>query len=192
MKELFFNNGALVPASPDTARPAGAKNTACPVEHAPRWLAFFAILLAGCGAGITVNVDYDRQTNFAALRSFGFKDPAEQSKAEQLVRQAVRTELLRKGYQLQGGDAAPDFNVAYHAAVQNKTIWQRDYSPRGVPTGAVPVTFAEGTIAIQMFDAKTGKQIWMGRAEEAVDNQTQALEQIQPEVNQILARFPPR
>lgn len=190
MLQRSRNDGAQVSAS-CTARPAGARNTFPSAGHTPCWLVLFSILLAGCGAGITVKVDYDKQTNFAALRSFAFKDPQEQSKTEQLVRQAVRTELLRKGYRLEGGESPPDFNVAYHAAIQNKTIWQRDYSPGGVPTGIVPVTFAEGTIAIQMFEPKTGKQIWMGQATEAVDNQTQALEQIQPEVNRILARFPP-
>lgn len=190
MKRRFCNDGALVSAS-CTATPARASNTFFPARHVRCWLVLFSILLAGCGAGITVQVDYDKQTNFAALRSFAFEDAAEQSKTDQLVREAVRTELLRKGYRLEAGESPPDFNVAYHAAVQSKKIWQRDYSPGGVPTGIVPVTFAEGTIAIQMFEPKTGKQIWLGQAAEAVNNQTQALEQIQPEVNRILARFPP-
>jgi hypothetical protein len=151
-----------------------------------------ALMLMRCGAGITVKVDYDKQTNFATLRSFAFEDSTAPSSTERLIKEAVQSELSRKGYLLQSGDRPADFTVAYHAAVQKKTIWQREYSPGGVPTGIVPITFDEGTIAIQMLDPKTGKAIWTGRAEEAVDNQTQALEQVEPEVSKILARFPPR
>jgi len=150
------------------------------------------LALLSCGPRITVKVDYDDKTNFAALRSFGFKDSTEPSKTEQLVKQAVQNELLAKGYSLRTKNEPADFQVAYHAAIQKKTIWQRELSPTGVPTGIVPITFDEGTIAIQMLDPKTGKVIWTGQAEEAVDDQNQAVDEIKPEVSKILARFPPR
>jgi len=155
-------------------------------------LFFGAVTLLGCSAGMTVKVDYDDKANFAALRSFGFKDSQDPSKVEQLVKEAVQRQLLSKGYTLHTGPERPDFQVTYHAATQKKTIWQRQYSPRGVPTGVVPITFEEGTIAIQMLDPKTEKVIWTGQVAEAVDNQTQAIDDINPEVNKILTRFPPR
>lgn len=162
------------------------------IRQSLRGILLFAVLaLFGCGAGITVQVDYDKQTNFGALRSFSFKEVKTPSRADQLVQQAIQTELLAKRYNETGTESA-DFRVVYHAALQKKTIWQREYSPSGAPTGVVPITFNEGTIAIQIIDPKTGKVIWTGQAEQAIDNQTQALSDVQPEVSKILARFPPR
>lgn len=150
------------------------------------------LTLLSCGPQITVKVDYDDKTNFAALRSFGFKDSTEPSKTEQVVKQAVQSELLAKGYSLRTENEPADFQVACHAATQKKTIWQHEYSPTGVPTGIVPITFDEGTIAIQIIDPKTGKVIWTGQAEEALDDQSQTVDEIKPEVSKLLARFPPR
>ena len=153
---------------------------------------FSLLVLFGCGAGITVQVNYDKQANFAALRSFSLKATEDASATERRVRQAIQTELLARGYIEQIGGASADFHVTYHAALQKKTIWQREYSARGIPAGIVPITFNEGTIAIRIIDPKTEKVIWTGHAEEAVNNQTQALSEIQPAVKKILARFPPR
>lgn len=151
-----------------------------------------ALTLTQCSGGFTVKVDYDKQANFSALRSFAFKEPQAPSKLERLIREAIQRDLSAKGYLLQAAGQSPDFDVVYHAAVEKKTIWQRQVSPAGVPTGIVPITFDEGTLAIQMLQPVTGKVIWTGQAAEAVDNQAQELEEIQPAVNDILARFPPR
>jgi len=163
------------------------------IQQSVRVIPLCAVLvLFGCGAGITVQVDYDKQTNFGALRSFSFKEVRNPSRTDRLVQQAIQTELLAKQYNEKTGGESADFHVVYHAALQKKTIWQREYSPTGFPAGVVPITFNEGTVAIQIIDPKTGKAIWTGQAEEAIDNQTQELTEIQPEVKKILARFPPR
>lgn len=165
----------------------------CFIERGAACLVLFSLLtLFGCGAGITVQVDYDKKANFEGLRSFSFKEGNDSSAVERRVQQAIRTELSVKGYNEQTGGGSADFQVASHAALQKKTIWQREFSPRGIPAGVVPITFNEGTIAVQIITPKTGKVIWTGRAEEAVSNQAQALSEIQPEVKKILARFPPR
>lgn len=150
----------------------------------------FTLLLGRCSP-VTVNYQYDKRADFRRLRSFAMKPSADPSAADKILGQAIEQELAAKGYKPAPADKA-DMLVAYHAAIQKRTIWQREFSPRGVPRGITPVTFKEGTIAIQFVDPELQHSVWDGHAEEAIDDVSQAREDIGPAVKKLLANFPPR
>jgi len=89
---------------------------------------------------------------------------------------AVEQELSTRGYVLsQGGEA--DFLIAYHVAIQRQmhsSVMYEDYGERPGWSWATPTTqvtsYDEGTLIIDMLEARTRKIVWRASLQARVDS----------------------
>ncbi len=161
------------------------------------------LLAAGCST-LEVNHDFDGQANFAQYRSYAWvPTPSAHQPASQLVAQrierAIVDELGAKGLQENAG--SPDLLVAYHTGTKDKiqvTDWGYTYGSYYWGWGGRSVDvyqYEEGTLVVDLVDAKTKQLVWRGWATGTVDR-TQSPEAIEAKINdavaQIMKRYPPK
>ena len=178
---------------------------------------FFIILVAsivsGC-SGITVSQDYDKQADFAALKTFAWKhapearqeDPAAMSPlVATRVRNAVERELKAKGIVLD--QASPDFLIDYNLKVESKISSSNVGTTIGFGTGGyghiggVVISTApdirqydEGTLYIDFYTPDEPRLIWRGISSQVIDKHDapdRVTKQINLNVQKILEQFPP-
>jgi len=168
-------------------------------------------LLAGC-AGFYVKYDFDPHANIASYKTYDWNPAAAKVKAqgvnnpimERRVRRIVEAELAARGFQpAPAGD--PDFLLACYPAYRDRVIqtytamapawgWGRPWG-YGVSSGLVQAeTYREGSIVLEVADAKNGQMVWQAVAEGAlngIQDPRDAEEQVTLAVKKMLARFPP-
>ncbi|MBI4525687.1 MAG: DUF4136 domain-containing protein [Deltaproteobacteria bacterium] len=155
-----------------------------------------ALMLFGC-ATVSVQTNYDRNIDFGRYRTFGWIGAHDQPKpppewVDKLVRTALEQELLKKGYQKANG-REPDFSVAYHAAVEEKAVWQLLGPGTLMPGECVRrFTYLEGTLLIEFVDSRSNQAVWRGCASDVVGDRERAQRQIPAAIKQMLERFPPK
>ena len=83
-----------------------------------------ALIVAGCGSSMTVHTDYDRTANFAAFKTYTWREGTKLPNPlmEQRVIDAVDAQLKAKG--LTRVDTGGDVSVTYHAAA-TESAWRR-------------------------------------------------------------------
>ena len=168
-------------------------------------------LLTAC-APISVSVDYDQETDFAAYRSFGWLPaPAAtgQSRADdpalhEMLRSAIEAQLTSQG--LARADA-PQLLVGYHVAVDQRLRVRHVSSPYAhrVPQGersteirteseAVVTEYEQGTLVIDVVDRARNALVWRGVGERRLrrhPTSEQMRKGVDQAVAEILGRFPP-
>lgn len=172
-------------------------------------LAVFALgLAAGCSS-YQITSDYDSDAPFATYKTYKWVvDPANASGnlllKNQLVGKRVKNatdgELAAKGMTLvTSGDS--DVMVAAHLTTQEKlniTDWGYRWGP-GPYYGYGPNVdvnqYTEGTLVIDMIDAKTKELVWRGLATGAIASTPPPPEELEARikdvVGSILAEYPP-
>ncbi len=162
-----------------------------------------AAFVASCSS-VQVATDYDRQTNFAKYNSFAFYKPgidkAEVSDLDKKrILRAIEKELTAKGFTKK---QEPDLLVSIFTKTQeNVNIYQNNYAygygyafhpyywGRGYNTVS---RTTEGTLYIDLIDAKTMELVWqgMGTGALSMDMDTK-IERIQEIVEEVLKKYPP-
>jgi hypothetical protein len=170
-----------------------------------------AIMLAvlGCAPSITVKQDYDKEANFAALKTFAWLpmpvDPAAGVKSamernsllDKRIKQSVDAQLAAKGYQVDVNN--PDFVVTYHTGAEDKvnvTDWGYGYGRYGAwHGGGVDVyQYTEGTLILDVIDWKSKQLVWRGFAQGTIDPDAPSEkreQKLNEAVTRMLANFPP-
>lgn len=170
-----------------------------------------AIALVGC---TTVKVNQS-SANLAKYKSYAFMDPDIKAGknplyyndiATQNVEAVVDNALLNKG--LQKDESDPDMLVGYHFFVEQKTRTVTDppmYGPymgwgrwgwRGWAPGywgwgrTRTETYQDGTLVVDMVDARSKKLVWRGSIENAVSSPSNITERLPKEVDKILEKYP--
>lgn len=174
--------------------------------------------LSGCATKPYVATDYEASYNFAALKTFAVKSAKQDTKENILISPFTLSHIhimvnegLSKRYQSVGESAAPDFYVTYHVVMEDKLepstydqmygygFWGRGYrypSPlfyRPAYDGGVRV-YNQGSLIIDMVDAKTQQPIWRGVSEKRLSKSLSPQKQreiLTSAVMEILAQFPP-
>jgi hypothetical protein len=150
-----------------------------------------------------VNTDFDNQANFGALKTYEWKEAdtdapkyavVKNSLLSKRVKTAVDRELSGKGY---SKSSNPDFYVVFHALVKEKVDvedygytygrWYRGYYNRDYDLRY----YLEGTLILDVVDAKSNQLIWRGIGSSDVDPDS-AEEKINQAAAQILSKFPPK
>lgn len=158
-----------------------------------RWmpLALVAGLLAlgGCATGPDVRVDYDRNADFTAYKTFGFASPlgtdrgGYQSVVSQHLKAATQREMEARGMRLD--PAAPQLLVNFNAALSDKlrvtstpsmSMGVGYYGYRGGLYSAWPLytdqttvsQYKEGTLNIDVVDAARKQLVWEGVVTDSV------------------------
>lgn len=169
---------------------------------------------AGCGAGIRVTTQVAPGVNFLEFRTFriltppprrdGRRAPDDLMLVTSITNQALRTSLadafLARGYALD--DVAPTFTVAYYASSREKLdidLW--DYGYRGRWWGAWrmpgPVSattyYTEGTVVVDVIDARTNELVWRGRGVARTSDDPGAFQRnLRDAVQAVVRKFPGR
>lgn len=176
--------------------------------------------LTGCST-MTSHADWDTTANFAALKTYSWA-PGQQPLTgdpridhnvllDERVRQAVDDVLGSRGYQK--NETNPDFWISYQAAIESKISattmpsygyatpyanyhGMSHYDYAGWDTGSTMVTqYDEGSIIIDVADAKARKLIWRGTVSDVVNpSRTPAKRQqkIDEAITKVFADFPPQ
>jgi hypothetical protein len=173
---------------------------------------FALSLLTACGT--TVNVDYDKQTNFTNLNSFTLlPSPETKTGDERLdsplvdnrIRKAILATLNARGFQ--HVEANADFAVAYQLGVRKEIDSSRASMTVGVGTygrrsavgmtyghpgyvesyerGILTIDVLKGTDKKLVWRGSSGRRLYDGRTPEKSDKEINAV------VKEILDKFPP-
>ncbi|MFW0758540.1 DUF4136 domain-containing protein [Pseudomonas sp. H11T01] len=176
-----------------------------------------AALLSACASN-QVNHDFDASRDFAAYRSWSWKEPALQYRpddpriksdlTEQRIRQAVSEQLDQRGLRPATAGTKGDLNVQTYLIVENRQ--QQVTTSYGGSAWGGPwngywggpmynetrnVSYKVATIQIDMLDGKDGKLVWRGSDEQMLSSTPNPADRsaaIHATVGRILANYPPR
>jgi hypothetical protein len=174
-----------------------------------------AALAAGACATHRVATDFDREVRFDQLRSFVWLEPAPEQIDDPLldspllsrkIQRAAGDELVRRGYVQAASAAEADFFVTYHTTSRERirdaggvsfgfgygTGYRRGHHSIfvGDRFGRVE-SYQEGTLIIDIVDARTRQLVWRGWTRGAVHPARFTDEAVDRNVRDILSRFPP-
>ena len=164
--------------------------------------------LLSCSS-VSVSSDYDQATKFDKLQTYAWMTGSEEKPggrptntiAMARFHTAIERELDKKGYRKT--TERPDFLVAYHTSIDEKTLVHSvpNYGPgpgfyhAGVGYQDVYQTqYEEGTLIIDIVDPRTKNLLWRGIAKAAVDSlddPEKKTQQTNEAVQKILEKFPP-
>lgn len=177
----------------------------------------FLATVGGCSS-IRVETRYDPNIDFKTYTNFGWL-PVPKARTgglridhaalDAVVRAAVNRKLAARGFK-STTDLEVDFWVVYHVAIRKKLEYSTlpigyDYSPawgRGQWTdetlgnrGTYVRTFDEGTLVLDIVDARTSRLAWRGSAKAEVDaarSRRQKEARLKRAVGKMLDGFPPK
>ena len=168
---------------------------------------FFIGFTVSCASIYGVQHDYDKQVDFANLKTYDWMQVPEKAGIDSLsvqrVKKAVNAELQAKG--LMKTSDNPDFLIAEHLGKKDKvqvTDWGYGYGPQvgywggyWGPGGVSTYEYEEGSLILDFVDAKSKKMIWRGAAKaevQNIDTPDKSEKLINEVVQEILKNFPPK
>jgi hypothetical protein len=175
------------------------------------------VWLAGC-TGIPVETDYDPDYKLSLTSSYAWMEAPKSAVRDPIVdndllarrvQRAVDGELAAQGLKLVGADQNPELLVTYHAGATEKIDIDTTDSFYGY-YGYYPCWhcwgpglygrdvwvryYTEGTLVIDIVDAKTRKLVWRGTADRRIPKFKSPLERdvfMRDSVAAIFRHFPP-
>jgi hypothetical protein len=179
-----------------------------------RFLTAIAIALApALLVAQKVSYDYEKTANFAAFKTYAFKDGTKvgQELIDDRIVAAIEAQLAQKG--LTKSEAAPDLFVVYHVAFdKQKDIstyssgygggygpygwgWGGGWAGGGGMTTTQVRDILVGTLVIDLADAKKGQLAWRGMGVKEVNTQAKPEKRdksINEAVTKIFKNYPPK
>ena len=172
-----------------------------------------SLFLQAC-SGITVSQDFEKEYNFAGLKTFAWKPNDNKSYGvkdndllDKRIRTAIENTLQEKSYQ-RGDSFNPDFFISYHYNVEQKitssglsggvSVGRSSYGGFGgvgLSSGSDVRAYDQGTLLIDITIPLGDKLVWRGVATQSVSDHSSPEEStanINETVEKILAQFPPR
>lgn len=153
--------------------------------------------VGSCGRRIPVRRQFDRNVDFDQYRTFGWvSDPGQSLRLPEwlahTIEESVRRKLHNEGFT--EGNGAADLLVSYELKRELKTVWQKSFNSRGLPTFR-PRTFDRGTeviLRITLLDRSSNRVVWSGNAAlPPTSNVKKTQKAVQRAVAKLLRRFPP-
>jgi hypothetical protein len=169
-------------------------------------------LLAGCASSpVSTTADYDRGADFSAYRTFGFFEPlgtdaaGYESLVTQTLKSATQREMESRGYAYAASGA--DLLINFNAKLAQQTRVSQTPAPppmyygyrRGLYGGwggygyeTQVDQYVEGTLNIDIVDAKRKQLVWEGVAVGRVTKKSQQDRQaaIRAAVTEIFVKYP--
>ncbi len=169
------------------------------------------VLFIACGSSLKVSSDYDKSVNFSSYKTFNFYNLKTTGSVSQLnadrIANAIKAELIRKG--LKETTQNPDLMVNAVTILKDKqevtattnyygygSVY-RPYSYYGGVRASGYTTvntynYKDGSLIIDIVDAKTNKVVWEGIGNKDIDKAPKNPEEaINNAVTSIMAGFPP-
>jgi hypothetical protein len=164
---------------------------------------FLTALVSSC-ASVDVAVDYDRKVNFDTYKTYAFFKPGiDQAKISDLdkkrILRAIDNELSAKGM---SKSEDPDVLISIMTETKERVniyqnnfgfAWGWGWGWGGMPGGGVSSsTTVEGTLFVDIIDAKKRELVWQGLGTDALTQRMDKKEEkIKEIVNEILSQYPP-
>jgi hypothetical protein len=174
-------------------------------------LCLSAALFTACESTLKVTSDYDKSVNFSGYKTFNFYNLKTSGSVSQLnaerIANAIRRELTKKG--LTETSNNPDLMVNAVTILKDKKEvtattnyygYGGAYRPYGYYGGAgasgyttvSTYEYKDGSLIIDIVDAKTNKVVWEGIGNKDIDKAPKNPEEaINNAVTSILAGYPP-
>ena len=161
-------------------------------------LAALALVMSTAAAyAQKVNVDSDPAAPFATYKTYAWTagTPAPNALSDQRLHAAVDAKLAAEGLAM--NTTAPDVIVSTHVSTKDKQELIANgfgYGPWGFGGGfggATVETFVEGTLVVNLYDAKTKKMVWRGVATAtASDKPTKNTEKMNKALDKMFEKYP--
>src|SRR6202790_2140430 len=161
---------------------------------------FFVAL--GTALAQHVKTDFDHQANFSQYKTYSWQEikPAN-SLWDARIKSAVDAQLAAKGWTQvdSGGDVAIVAIATTHTERTLQTFYDgmgggwrwHGFGGMGEAT-TTEQDYKEGTLLVDMYDAKTKQLIWRGSAEDTVSNKEETNEKnLNKGVAKMFKKFPP-
>ncbi len=180
-------------------------------------VALSVLLIAGCSSQPNVETDHQADFDFSSLKTFEVAETKQNTQESILVSpftlshiQAALNGELAKRYQSVATGAKPDFIVSYHVVIEEKIDpysydslygygygyygrgYYRPWPYYGYSTG--PRVYNQGSLIIDISEAKTGKPLWRGVSEKRLGRSMAPQKQrevLSAAVTEVMAQFPP-
>lgn len=162
----------------------------------------FILCLLLCGAltscsSVAVKSDFDANANFTQYKTFDFMSRSRDGNPlhNKRVEATIEQELIAKGMQKQTA-GKPDLLVAYHTNVKDKIDvdtygYRYGRYGRRVGTYTTVQKYQQGTLVVDLVDAKEKELVWRGWAKGEV-NDSVSKEKVDDTVGKILDKYPPQ
>ncbi len=176
------------------------------MKYLPIYLIAVGILFAACSAQMNVRSDYDREINLRQYKTYNWLSVKEiESKNEPLYYNELTDKRIKKAVDLQlraksiyKDSIAPALRVHYHIVVDSRASirpanYGYAYGPYWMRNQMDSYSYREGTLIIDLMDAKNNNLVWRGWASSVLnDNDIDLSEtKITEAVLKILQQFPP-
>ena len=163
------------------------------------------IFLVALGTALAqqVKTDFDQHANFSQYKTYSWQEiKPENSLWDARIKDAVDAQLAAKGWTQvgSGGDVAI---VAINTTQTQRSLqtfydgfgggWRwRGFGGMGEAT-TTEQDYKEGTLVVDMYDAKTKQLIWRGSAEDTLTNNAEKNEKnLDKGVAKMFKKFPPQ
>jgi hypothetical protein len=172
-----------------------------------RVLLLFSFLFAsGCSEQLRVRSDYDKDVNLKLYKTYAWLPVKEiESKVDPLVFNELTNKRIKSAVDLQLKSKlikytadSPDLRVHYHIVIDNKSMmlparYGYNYSQYWIRNQTDVYYYREGTLIIDLMDAKSNNLVWRGWGIRTVDNSDIDLteQEINDAVDKIMKAFPP-
>jgi hypothetical protein len=164
-------------------------------------------LTVGISLALTTTTDFDSNYNFSQVKTFWAKIGTSWGNplAEPRVLAAVEQAIAAKGWTKAADEASADAEVILHGSTQQQQSLDTFYSGMGGGWGyggwgavgmgtatTTTYTYTEGTLLIDIFDAKSKELIFRGSATDTLSNTTEKNQKkLTKALNKIFLNFPP-
>src|SRR5258708_14816515 len=160
-------------------------------------------LFAGVASAQQVKTDYDRGTNFGQYKTYSWEQVKTKDSLDvDRIKSAVNAVLATKGWTqvASGGDVSV---VAMETTQNQQTLntfydgfgggWRwRGFGGVGEST-TTEQDYKEGTLGVDLYDAKTKQLIWRGSAQDTLSDKAAKNEKnLDKGVAKMFKKFPPR
>ena len=133
-------------------------------------------LIVMTAAAQQVSVNYNHGQNFGAYRTYAWAsnnaNQIRNSILAQAAQQDINAALQSKGLQMVEENQNPDLIVTSNGGLKQETSWSA-WGMRGIGGGMggiTPEQNVEGTLIVDLYDAKAQSLVWRGIAQDTLKN----------------------
>ena len=163
----------------------------------------FVLAMLGAAFAQQVKTDFDHQANFSQYKTYSWQElKPVNSLWHARIKSAVDAQLAAKGWTQvdNGGDVAIVAIATTHTDRTLQTFYDgmgggwrwRGFGGMGEAT-TTEQYYKEGTLLVDLYDAKTKQLIWRGSAEDTLSNKAEKNEKnLNKGVAKMFKKFPPQ
>jgi hypothetical protein len=165
----------------------------------------FFVAMLGAAFAQQVKTDFDHQANFSQYKTYSWQEiKPTNSLWNARIKSAVDAQLTAKGWNQvdTGGDVAIVAIATSHTERTLQTFydgmgggwgWRRFGGGGFGESTTTEQDYKEGTLVVDVYDAKTKQLIWRGSAEDMVSNKPETNEKnLNKGVAKMFKKFPPQ